>query len=156
MPMDSSDAMLVTEYQILAEFRYQLHCFLHFSKQAARTAGLEPRQHQLLLAIKGLPQGKQATIGTLAERLQIAHHSMVELIDRLVEHDFIERNRGETDQRRVLVTLTPRGEEVLCNLSLTHRAELRSIGPTLVQTSTLLLNPMEVWAADDSHSLAVA
>lgn len=135
--------MLITEYQILAEFRYQLRCFLRFSEQVARTAGLEPQQHQLLLAIKGLPQERQPTIGTLAERLQIAHHSMVELIDRLVERDFIQRHRDETDQRRVLVTLTPRGEEVLWNISLAHRAELRSSGPTLVQTLSLLLNTLQ-------------
>ena len=83
--MDSKDEISITEYQALAEFRYELRRFLRFSEQAARAAGFEPRQHQLLLAIKGLPEGKQATISALAERLQIAHHSTVELIDRLVE-----------------------------------------------------------------------
>lgn len=147
-PMDSSNAMLITEYQILAEFRYQLRCFLHFSERAARTAGLEPQQHLLLLAIKGLPPSRQPTIGTLAERLQIAHHSMVELIDRLVERDLIQRQRDESDQRRVLITLTPRGEEVLYTLALAHRAELRSSGPALVQTLTLLLQMLDTPTED--------
>jgi DNA-binding MarR family transcriptional regulator len=138
--MDSRDEVPITAYQTLAEFRYQLRRFLRFSEQAARAAGLEPQQHQLLLAVKGLPEGRKATISALAERLQIAHHSTVELIDRLVERGFIQRCRSEADQRQVLVRLTPQGEEALWNLSLAHRAELRSTGPALVQALTLLLS----------------
>src|SRR6266516_4394474 len=138
--MDSDDAISITEYQTLAEFRYQLRRFLRFSEQAARAAGLEPQQHQLLLALKGLPEGKKATIGALAERLQLAHHSTVELVDRLSERGFIQRSRDEADQRQVLVTLTSQGEEVLRNLSLSHRAELHSVGPELVQALNALLN----------------
>ncbi len=141
--MNPTDEIPITEYQTLAEFRYQLRRFLRFSEQAARAAGLEPQQHQLLLAIKGLPEGSKATIGVLAERLQIAHHSTVELIDRLVERGYMQRCRDEADQRRVLVSLTQQGEEVLRNLSLAHRAELRSTGPALVQELTLLLRNMD-------------
>lgn len=137
--MDTDEEISMSEYRALAEFRYQLRRFLRFSEQAARAAGLEPQQHQLLLAIKGLPEGKQATVGTLAERLQIEHHSTVELIDRLVERGFIQRTRDEADQRRVLITLTPQGEEVLRKLSLSHRAELRSAGSALVQSLSTLL-----------------
>src|SRR6266487_1546330 len=130
----------MTEYRTLAEFRYQLRRFLRFSEQTARAAGLEPQQHQLLLAVRGLPQGRKATIGALAERLQLAHHSTVELVDRLVERGFIQRSRDEADQRQVLVTLTPQGEAVLRTLSLSHRAELHSVGPALVQALNGLLN----------------
>jgi DNA-binding MarR family transcriptional regulator len=138
--MNPRDEIPITEYRALAEFRYQLRRFLRFSERAARAAGLEPQQHQLLLAIKGLPEGKQATISALAERLQLAHHSTVELIDRLVERGFIQRCRGEGDQRWVFVTLTSQGEEVLRNLARAHRVELRSAGPTLVQALMLLLS----------------
>ncbi len=140
--MNPKDEVSITEYQTLSEFRYQLRHFLRFSEQAARAAGLEPQQHQLLLAVKGLPDGRKATISALAERLQLEHHSTVELIDRLVERGFIQRCRDKDDQRRVLVSLTPQGEEVLRNLSLAHRAELRSTGPALVQALTLLLSNM--------------
>jgi len=138
--IDSKDEIPITEYQTLAEFRYQLRRFLRLSEQSVRAAGLEPQQHQLLLAVKGLPEGRKATIGALAERLQIAHHSMVELIDRLAERSFIQRCRDEVDQRQVLVRLTSRGEEVLRTLALAHRVELRSTGPALVQALTLLLS----------------
>src|SRR5579872_3958203 len=127
------------EYRALAEIRYQIRCFLHFSDQIARTAGIESQQHQVMLALKGLPKGKQATISYLAERLQLQHHSMVELIDRLVERNFVQRRRDEVDQRRVIVALTPHGEEVLRDLSLSHRNELQAAGPALVQALNALI-----------------
>ncbi len=141
--MNPDNAISITEYQTLAEFRYQLRRFLRFSEQAARAAGLEPQQHPLLLALKGLPEGKKATIGALADRLQLAHHSTVELVDRLVERGFIHRSRDEADQRQVLVSLTSQGEDVLRNLSLSHRAELHSVGPALVQALNTLLSNFE-------------
>lgn len=131
------------DYQALAEFRYQIRRFIHYSEQVARSAGLEPQQHQVLLAIKGLPDGKQATIGEIAERLQLQHHSTVELVNRLSEHGYVERRRDEEDQRRVLVFLTRQGEEILQQLSAFHLAELRSTGPTLVKTLEPLIMSAE-------------
>lgn len=127
------------EYQALADIRYQIRCFLHFSEQIAHAAGIEPQQHQVMLALKGLPKGKQATISYLAERLQLQHHSMVELIDRLAERNFVERHRDEVDQRRVIVDLTSHGEKVLRELSLSHRNELQTAGPALVQALNALI-----------------
>src|SRR6266566_9056175 len=79
------------QYEMLAAFRYQLRQFLHFSEQAAQKAGLTPRQHQALLAIKGFPGRDSVTIGELAEQLQIAHHSAVGLVDRLEAQNLIVR-----------------------------------------------------------------
>jgi DNA-binding MarR family transcriptional regulator len=138
--MHPDDEMTIAEYQALAEFRHQLRRFLRFSEQVTRELGLEPQQHQLMLAIKGLPEGRNATVGDLAERLQLRHHSTVELIDRLAERGLIERTRDETDQRRVLINLTPYGEEVLQKLSVLHRTELQSTGPALVQSLDELIN----------------
>ena len=137
--MDTDQEIPLVEYQALAAFRYQLRRFLHFSEQAARAAGLEPQQHQLLLALKGLPEGRLATVGELAERLQIQHHSTVELVNRMVDRNLIERTRDERDQRKVLISLTSYGEEVLRKLSLLHRTELRSTGPALVRALVTLI-----------------
>jgi DNA-binding MarR family transcriptional regulator len=120
------------DYQALAELRYQIRRFLRSSEDAARSAGLEPQQHQLLLAIKGLPQDVQPTVGELAERLQIRHHSVVELIDRLAHRGYVRRRRSETDRRKVFVDMTPEGEEVLHRLTVEHEAELRTAGPALL------------------------
>lgn len=126
-------SLTLADFQSLAELRHQIRAFLHFSEQAARDAGLEPRQHQLMLALKGLPPGVRPRIGELAERLQIQHHSAVELTNRLAAGGFVKRSRGGQDRREVLLELTPRGERVLRNLSLHHRAELRNAGPALLR-----------------------
>lgn len=120
------------EYQALAEFRYQIRKFLRFSEQAARAAGVEPQQHQVMLAIKGLPDDSRATIGEVAERLQIQHHSTVELVDRLVRRGLIQRKRAGEDRREVRLQLSARGEKLLRELSVHHEEELREAGPALV------------------------
>jgi DNA-binding MarR family transcriptional regulator len=128
--MDKS--LTLADYEALAQLRYQIRRFLHFSEQAAREAGLEPRQHQLLLTLKGLPAGTRPRIGELAERMQIQHHSTVELVNRLAASGCVRRHRGGEDRREVLLSLTPKGEKILRELSLHHKAELRLQGPALV------------------------
>lgn len=120
------------DYEALADFRYQIRLFLHFSERAARAAGIEPQQHQLMLALKGAGSQNGCRIGDLAERLQIQHHSAVELASRLEEKQIIQRSRGDQDRREVYVRLTARGERLLRELTLHHRDELRSAGPALV------------------------
>ena len=124
--------LTLSDYQSVAEFRYQIRRFLRFSEEAARSAGLEARQYQLLLTIKGLPEGLRPTIGELAERMQIQHHSAVELINRLSAGGYVHRQRASQDRREVLAVLTPKGERVLHELVLHHRAELRLRGPALI------------------------
>jgi DNA-binding MarR family transcriptional regulator len=130
----------IADYRALAEFRYRLRRFLRFSEEAARKAGLEPQQHQLLLAVKGLPKAQKATIGALAERLQIQHHSAVELVDRLAEHGFVRRFRDPNDRRQVVVRLRPSGEKILRELSLYHLAEVSLVGPDLVKVLQRLID----------------
>jgi DNA-binding MarR family transcriptional regulator len=148
-------ALAKADYQSLAELRYQLRKFLHFSEHAALQVGMEPRQHQFLLALKGLPEGVRPSVGALAERLQIRPHSAVELANRLAKRGLVRRHRdgGEhnnrnthkntktkKDRREVLLTVTERGERVLRELSLHHRAELRIAGPALIAALQAVLN----------------
>jgi DNA-binding MarR family transcriptional regulator len=127
------------DFESLAEFRQLIRRFLHFSEQAARNAGLEPKQHQLLLALKGLPDNVRPRIAELAERLHIQHHSAVELVNRLESAGFVRRQRASEDRREVLLYLTTHGEKVLQQLSLDHREELRSQGPELLEALQQLL-----------------
>jgi DNA-binding MarR family transcriptional regulator len=120
------------DYARLADLRYQLRRFLGRREDAARAAGVEPQQYALLLQLKGLQRRRPVTIGTLAERLQIRHHSAVELVDRLVARRLVDRRRNGHDGRAVEVMLRPAGEAVLRRLALYSTAELRSDGPALV------------------------
>jgi DNA-binding MarR family transcriptional regulator len=130
--MNGTD-LTMDEYRALAEFRYQIRRFLQFSAEAAHAHGLEPQQHQLLLAVKGLPEGARPTIRELAERLQIQHHSAVELVDRLASHSAVRREHGGPDRREALIRLTRRGEALLRRLSISHHAELEKARPVLVK-----------------------
>jgi DNA-binding MarR family transcriptional regulator len=130
--MSDPKDLKLSNYQALAEFRYQIRRFLHFSEQVARESGVEPQQHQLMLAVKGAPDGAEPRIGYLAERLQIQHHSAVELTDRLVRKGLIQKVRSSDDRREVHVRLTSTGERVLRELTVHNRAELRSAAPALV------------------------
>jgi DNA-binding MarR family transcriptional regulator len=121
------------EYRQLAAFRYQISKFLHFSETATREHGLEPRQHQLLLAVKGLPEGVLPTVGEIAKRLFLKHHSAVELIDRLEKIDAVRRERSIHDAREVFIRLTLRGDALLRELSIAHRSELESSGLELAR-----------------------
>lgn len=120
-----------SQYENLAAFRYALRQFLRFSEEEAQRAGIKPQQHQALLAIKGFPGRDAVTMGELAERLQLRHHSAVELVDRLVDLKLVAREPSEIDRRQVHVRLTERGEQILDKLSATHEEQLRRIGPEL-------------------------
>jgi len=120
------------DYRALAEFRFQIRTFLKNSEAAAQAVGLEPQQHQLLLTIKGLPDGASPTVGYLAERMLLKHHSAVELVDRCERAGLTTREHDAEDHRRVLVSLTAAGEDVLRRLSEVHEDELMSLAPHLI------------------------
>ena len=127
------------QYRALSELRYRIRRFLQEGDATAREAGLEAQQYLLLLAIRGLPDGEQATIRTLAERLSLRHHSTVELIDRMEARGYVKRSRGREDRRQVLVSLQPRGEKLLEQVVDQRIIELRSNGRALVDAISALL-----------------
>ncbi|HVY92929.1 MAG TPA: MarR family transcriptional regulator [Bryobacteraceae bacterium] len=121
------------QYRELAEFRRQIRRFLHFSEATAKEHGIEAQQHQLLLAIRGLPEGTRPTIRALAAAMFIQHHSAVELINRLEKAGAVTRQASTEDRREVWIHLTPEGQEILQSLALAHRAELERSGPELAR-----------------------
>jgi DNA-binding MarR family transcriptional regulator len=127
------------EYRALGELRYRIRRFLQEGDIAAKQAGLEPQQYLLLLAIRGLPVGQEATISTLANRLSLRHHSTVELIDRMEAHGYVRRVRGREDRRQVLVALQPRGARLLERVVEQRIIELRANGRELVAAIGALL-----------------
>jgi DNA-binding MarR family transcriptional regulator len=119
------------QYEDLAALRHALRRFLHFSQTAARAAGLTPQQHQALLAIKGYPGRDYVSVGELADRMRLRHHSTVELANRLADRGWVRRKTATHDRRRVELHLTARGEAMIEHLSEEHLRELRQLGPQL-------------------------
>ena len=117
----------VVDYEALAEFRFQLRRFLSFSEANAQKNGLTSHQYQALLTIKGLSQPhRYMSVGELADFLLVKPHTAVGLIDRMAKLGFLKRFRDSEDGRRILVTLTRKGEQRLSNVARVNWAELRS------------------------------
>jgi len=131
MAPKSSSANPGTLLESLAEFRFELRKFLHFSEEAATAAGLQPQQHQLLLQVAGARAGTLVTIAYAAKRLKLRHNSVVELVNRSVREGFLLRAPDAYDLRRVLLEITPKGKKVLRRLSIDHARELTVLAPKL-------------------------
>jgi len=125
------------QYRALAEFRYHIRKYLTFSDEAAKAAGLEPKQYQLLLALRGLPEQAVPTVSALADQLQIRHHSMVELVNRAERNGLVKRIRNGSF---VLLRLTAKGERILARVVDERLHELRVAGPVLVKALQELIS----------------
>jgi len=111
----------------LAWFRYRLRRFQRFSERMARSCGITPQQHQLLLGVAGYTGRGWATISELAEFLQGRHNAVVGLVQRAVERGLVRKAQGEKDRRFVKVRLTHRGHTILNKISQENLAELRAL-----------------------------
>jgi len=123
------------EFSRLADFRYQIRRFLAFSQAAAEAEGIQPQQHQALLAVRGFPADQKPTVADVAERLQIRHNTAVELVDRCISEGLLSKshNSPDHDRRKVVLKVTEHGAKVLAQLSAAHLDELRVRGPELVE-----------------------
>lgn len=119
-----NDSIPLAEIQALAEFRYQLRCFLRFSEVLVRDYDITALQYQMMLQLKGFPGRQWANVGELAERLQSHHHGVVSLVSRCEKIGLVERRTGRDDARNVEIHLTPKGDELVTHLARLHRDEL--------------------------------
>jgi DNA-binding MarR family transcriptional regulator len=119
------------DFEALARFRFGIRRYLRFSEETVRRHGVTPQQYQLLLAIKGFPGRDWAVVRELADRLQLRHHSVVELVNRAQGQGLVHRTTDPDDARAVRVVLTDQGEHLLGRLSALHRDELRRMDTVL-------------------------
>lgn len=129
---EASDAF-ESSIRLLAEFRYTLREFLHFSEEAATRVGLRPQQHQLLLQVAGAPQSEAVTIAYIAERLRLRHHSVAELVTRSEREGLLVRTVDTVDRRRAVLRVTQKGKLALGRLAGDHARELKEMAPRLAK-----------------------
>lgn len=127
------DGLSREQYAAIAAFRFQLRRFLVFSEAAALAAGIPPQQHQALLSVAGHVASEPPTVGTIAEQLLVAPHTAAELVSRMVEAGLLTKTRGTQDKRRMELTLTPKAEILLSQLTAAHLEELRTMEPALIR-----------------------
>jgi DNA-binding MarR family transcriptional regulator len=140
---DPERELSIAHYRGLAEFRYQIRRFISFSEQAARDAGLEPPQHQLLLAIGGLPPPRRATMATLAERMCTDVPGCEALAQVLLDRGLVRWTANQADRREKLLALTEAGQSLLRALTVLHRNQMLAVGPTFVQALGAILSSFE-------------
>lgn len=121
-----------SDYELLAEFRYRLRRFLGFSENAAIGCGVTPQQYQAMLSIQGYPGRDWVTVGELAERMQIEHHSAGGLVRRMEAAGLVQKSVSDEDHRVVRVSVTAKGLSILAKLIRAHQDELRVVGPDLI------------------------
>lgn len=126
-----SEPLTKRDFEALARFRFGIRRYLRFSEETVRSHGVTPQHYQMMLALKGFPGREWATMRELAERLQLRHHSVVELVNRAQKQGLVDRAVHPSDARAVRVELTSAGQQILARLSAMHRDELRRLGPVL-------------------------
>jgi len=120
----SSPGLKELDYRDQSDFRYAMRRFSRFSELQARQEGITPQQHLLLLMVRGHASYPRVTIGDIAERLQVKHHSASLLVERTLQRGLITRVTDDQDRRRALVALTLQGQEVLDRITRANRREL--------------------------------
>jgi DNA-binding MarR family transcriptional regulator len=120
-------AVTKRQYEMLANFRYQLRRFLRYSERVTRLQGITPLQYQLMLQVQGYPGRDWATVSELAERLQAKHHGVVALLTRCAKRGLLARNASASDGRSVEVRLTPKGRKILQRIAQLHLEELATL-----------------------------
>lgn len=137
---ESTPVLDSAQLQRLAEFRFQLRRFLHFSNEAAEQAGIRNQQYQMLQCVGGMPDGMSPTIANVAARMLLKHNSAVELVDRAIDQGLMRRTSDPFDHRRILLRLTAEGERLLESLAGFHLQQLEQSGPELVRALHRVLN----------------
>jgi DNA-binding MarR family transcriptional regulator len=121
------------QYAAIADFRHRLRRFLAFSTEAATEAGLPAQQHQALLAIAGHTGEGPPTVGILARHLLIAPNSAAELVRRMEQGGLVTKSASREDRRRTELSLTPKAEAILLQLTVAHLEELQALEPALMR-----------------------
>jgi DNA-binding MarR family transcriptional regulator len=147
-------ALSKSSFEARSEFRYRLTCFMRFGEQVAQAEGITFPQYLLLLHVKGAPRRSWALVGELAERLQLRHHSTVELVSRCETAGLVERRRSEQDRREVQIHLTRAGERVLQRVAAAQTEELSQLMKGLGLDSRGLPDPDAPVACDAAEAAA--
>ena len=153
MRKPAASSVELDQLRRLAEFRYQLRRFLHFSQAAAEEAGIPHQQYQLLQCVRGIPPGVEPTIANIAARMFLRHNSAVELVDRAIRQNLLLREHDASDHRRILLRVTPRGEQMIASLAGHHMRELRQSGPELVRALRHVLRGHSARASRSPQSI---
>lgn len=93
--------------------------------------GLEPWEYDVLATLRRSGQPYTLTPGDLTRTVMIGSSALTNRVDRLVSRGFVTREVDPDNRRRVLITLTPAGLELVDRLAAGHYANEDSLLATL-------------------------
>jgi len=112
------------DFAALTTLRQGLQDLDRFSETVSREHGCTSSMFQLLLAIKTARRGRGLDIGMVAASMRVRHPSAAEMVRKAQAGGFVTASADPEDGRRVLVSLTDRGERTITLLGQAHVDEL--------------------------------
>lgn len=115
----------------LIEFWLRVQSFLQARSKIASAAGLRPREYEMLLAVKAIPDAHGANVSVLAERLLLQHHVAASVVKSLASKRLLVAERSRNDRRSLALRLTKEGEDLLRQIVAQSLNRLRTEGPPI-------------------------
>lgn len=96
--------------KVLVALRQIIRAIDLHSKKLERESGLTGPQ---LLILHMIREAASTSVGALARSVSLSQATVTSILDRLERKQYLTRTRDSTDKRKVLVALSPLGEETL-------------------------------------------
>ena len=96
-------------FQILRALRRVIRRTSEHSRNVGRNSGVSVPQMLCLKAVSESSAGEQTTVAMVAEAVQLSAPTVSRILDRLEKSGYLERQRSDTDRRKVYVRMTEEG-----------------------------------------------
>ncbi|WP_448564051.1 MarR family winged helix-turn-helix transcriptional regulator [Thalassotalea ganghwensis] len=96
--------------ELLVSLRQVIRAIDLYSKKLSKETGLTSPQ---LLVLQAIANHDDAMVKEIAETINLSSATITSILDRLEKRELVIRKRSTTDKRKVGVTLTPLGEEII-------------------------------------------
>ncbi|WP_296898194.1 MarR family winged helix-turn-helix transcriptional regulator [Thiohalocapsa sp.] len=96
--------------EVLVALRRVIRAVDLHSRALVRSHGLTAPQ---ALVLKEIAAAGELPVGTVAQRVNLSHATITDIVNRLERRGLVVRARSETDRRRVLVRATPEASQTL-------------------------------------------
>lgn len=111
--------------------------------QALKPFGISMQQFNVLRILRG-QKGAPSNLNTLNERMISRMSNTTRLVDKLLERGFVSRTICESNRRKIEITLTASGAEILSRMDIVVREVendlMKNISDEDLKTLNLLLN----------------
>lgn len=91
----------------------------------------EKVSHQAIRIMQSIEKNEDMNLAALARELQTASHTASEHVKRLVEKEYIQKQRSTQDERKIVLQLTTEGRNVLQRHTQLDAQKLQTVFDTM-------------------------